>query len=191
LADENTPVRELAAGRAGFDRARRALERLDEAGGRAAFAQRFEKKSLQEAERAPLYSGLAVPADAADSLGARGGYGAAGGMPSAPRASAASRPAGPALRVRDIDSDEEIVVESVQVVGKETLYKRGKQWFAANAQDVDLERDADEIETIERFSEDYFQLVAKNTQMENAVLARQQPGEELIIRLRGQVYRIR
>jgi hypothetical protein len=79
----------------------------------------------------------------------------------------------------------------VQIVGNETLYKRGKQWVAANAQDVDLQRDQDKIKTIERFSDEYFKLTAANTPSENAVLARQQPGEELLIRLRNQVYLIR
>ena len=109
----------------------------------------------------------------------------AGGRPST------SGPAAPAIRLRDIESDEEIVVNSVQIVGNETLYKRGKQWFAANAKDVDLERDAAKVKTVERFSDEYFKLTAANTASENAVLARQQVGEELIIRLRGQVYLIR
>jgi Ca-activated chloride channel family protein len=189
LADENAPARELASAQSGLDRAGLALERLNEAGGRAAFAQRYEKKALQEAERPQLYSGPAIPADAYGGMG--GGYGAARGMPAPGQANAAAAPSSSTLRLRDIDSDEEIVVDSIQVVGTETLYRRGKQWFAANAKDVDLERDAKQIQTVERFSDDYFQLVSKNTPMENAVLARQLPGEELIIRLRGQVYRVR
>ena len=68
---------------------------------------------------------------------------------------------------------------------------RGRVWVAANAADVDVERDKDKIVTVERFSDEYFKLVAANTPSENAVLAWQQPQEELIIRLRGQVYLIR
>ena len=79
----------------------------------------------------------------------------------------------------------------MQIVGKETLYKHGKQWFAASAKDIDLQRDAAKIKIVERFSDDYFKLTAANTSSENAVLARQQAGEELVIRLRGQVYLIR
>jgi Ca-activated chloride channel family protein len=200
LADENAPVTELASREMGVSRARRALERLDESSGRAAFAQRFEKKALQEARLAPQSSRFAVPADAAAPAGGYGaGYGglAGGGVRGAGRGASegeASGPApvtGPALRLRDIESDEETVVTSVQIVGKETLYKRGKQWFAANAKDVDLKRDAAKIKIVERFSDEYFKLTAANTASENAVLARQQAGEELIIRLRGQVYLIR
>jgi Ca-activated chloride channel family protein len=107
---------------------------------------------------------------------------------------AAAAPAGmggPAVRYRDVESDREVAVESVQIVGNETLYRRGNQWFAASAKDVDLKRDADKIKTVERFSDEYFKLVAANTPAENTVLSRQQAGEELIVKLRGQIYLIR
>ncbi|MCO6455033.1 MAG: VWA domain-containing protein, partial [Pirellulaceae bacterium] len=52
LADDQAPARELAAGISG-EQARRALDRLDEAEGRAAFAQRSEKKRLQESLQVP------------------------------------------------------------------------------------------------------------------------------------------
>jgi Ca-activated chloride channel family protein len=77
------------------------------------------------------------------------------------------------------------------VVGKESIYRRGRLWIAANAADVDPERDEDKIVTIERFTEDYFKLIRDNTKSENLLLAQQQAGEELIVRLRGQTYRIR
>ena len=75
-------------------------------------------------------------------------------------------------------------------VGNQTLYKRGKLWIAANAKDVDPSED-DKITTVERFSDAYFKLTAANTESENAVLAMQKSGEELIIKLREQVYRIK
>ncbi len=202
LADENAPVAELANRQLGVSRASQALDRLGESSGRAAFAQRYEKKALQEATQAPRSSSYAMPAEpAADTFGSFGGGGMGGAGNVAGRGQAAglrpgmrgsaSGPAAPALRLRNIDSDEEIVVNSVQIVGKETLYKRGKQWFAANAKDIDLKRDADKVKTVERFSDEYFKLTIANTASENAVLARQKDGEELIIRLRGQVYLIR
>jgi len=186
LADENVQPTELATIDARANRAGLALNRLRESAGRAAFAQRDEKKRLQEASRAPMSSGFYGGArPAADGLGAAEVPGAGGS------AQGAAAPAGPGVTFRDIESDEEVAVETVQIVGKETLYKRGKQWVAANAQDVDLERDRSKIKEIEKFSDEYFRLVADNTASENAVLARQQPGEELLIRLRGQVYLIR
>jgi Ca-activated chloride channel family protein len=177
-----------------MERAREALRRLDQAEGRAGFAQRAEKKFLQEATIAPLASGFAAPAaeaaaDAPYGSGRMGGgLRGAGGMPAA---SAPARASSPVVRYRDVESDREVAVQTVQIVGNETLYKRGSQWFAASARDVDLKRDADKVKTLERFSDEYFKLVAANTPAENAVLARQQAGEELVIKLRGQIYLIR
>lgn len=184
LADDNAQPNELADLDSGIRRTDLALSRLRESAGRAAFAQRAEKKLLREATRVPLASGFGggmAPADEAAAEPSTAG-GAMGGI--------ARTPAGPSVRLRDIESDEEIAVDSVQIVGKETLYKRGKRWFAANAQGVDLAKDRDKIKTVERFTADYFKLVAANTPSENAVLARQKAGEELIIKLRGQVYLI-
>jgi len=192
LADEN-PSPHLAANPAwGFERARESLRRLDLAEGRAGFAQRAEKKFLQESTIAPQSSGFAMPAPAADAGAlAGGGVGRASGMGGMSAAAAPARAGGPAVRYRDVESDREVAVQNVQIVGNETLYKRGSQWFAASVKDIDLTRDADKVKTVERFSDEYFQLVAANTPAENTVLARQQAGEELIVKLRGQIYRLR
>jgi len=191
LADENPPPQVAGGATWGLERARQALRRLDEAEGRAGFAQRAEKKYLQEAIIAPQSSGFALPAaPAMDAAGYGGGLGGMAGRPAA-AASAPAGMAGSAVRYRDVESDREVAVQSVQIVGNETLYKRGNQWFAASAKDVDLERDAGKVKTVERFSDEYFQLVATNTAAENTALSRQQTGEELVIKLRGQIYRIR
>lgn len=58
-------------------------------------------------------------------------------------------------------------------------------------QDIDPEKDSAKIKVVDRFSDDYFKLVADNSAGENAILSRQQPGEELLIKLRGQAYRIK
>jgi Ca-activated chloride channel family protein len=175
LADDQAAPRELADTRRGADRARELLLRLGEAEGKAAFAQRAEKNQLKEAATAPQ----------------AGGFG--GGDFPAPDGKPGKQGAGNAGGVvfRNIDKDEAELAEAVQTIGNETLYKRGKLWIAANAKDVDLEKDAEKIELIERFSDAYFKLTAANTATENAVLARQQAGEELLIKLRGQVYRIK
>ena len=91
----------------------------------------------------------------------------------------------------DIDQDRTVVAEAVQTVGNDALYKRGNLWIAQNAIGVDPAKDKAKIEDVERFSDEYFQLIADNTPEENALLARQQSGEELLIKLRGQVYRIK
>jgi hypothetical protein len=79
----------------------------------------------------------------------------------------------------------------VQNVGNETFYKRGKRWIANNAKDVDPDAKDAKVTTIARFSDEYFKLVRDNTQEENAILAAQQEGEELIVRLRGVAYCIK
>lgn len=203
LADENARADDLARGAAPADRAYRALERLNEASGRAGFAQRAEKRLFQQATKAPQSSGYGSYAPAPGADGASGLATEAYGIPGQAGGiggglSARARAAAPAMTTpargaayRDIETDEQVAVDTVQIVGSETLYRRGKQWVAANAQDVDPDRDRDKIKTVERFSDDYFALVKANTAAQNAVLARQVPGEELLIRLRDQVYLIR
>jgi hypothetical protein len=79
----------------------------------------------------------------------------------------------------------------VQNVGKETFYKRGNRWICNNAKDVDPDAKDAKVTTIKRFSDEYFQLVKDNTQDENAILAAQQEGEELVVRFRGVAYCIK
>ncbi|MCA9203835.1 MAG: VWA domain-containing protein [Planctomycetales bacterium] len=210
LADETSTVNELADARGNAVRARRMLDQLSVAEGRSGFAQRAEKKSLREANQVTQNFNLELAESAADSSAAtpapaatasrpsrsagRGGFG--GGVPTGPAgglpgAMPANQPAAPnGVAYRDIENDRVVVAESVQVVGNETLYKRGNLWVAENAKDVDPEKDKAKIKTIKRFSDDYFKLIAANTASENSVLARQQAGETLLIKLRGQAYRI-
>ena len=175
LADENASPAELAGGRRGGDRARELLMRLNETEGDAAFDQRLEKKQLREAAQAPTSSPLPGVANGPAKRDGSGGFGGGG--------------AG-AVEYLDLASGKKVAADAVQIVGNQALYKRGQLWIAASAQGIDPANDADKIETIERFSDKYFKLTAANSASENAVLARQQPGEELLIKLRGQVYRI-
>lgn len=72
-----------------------------------------------------------------------------------------------------------------------TLYKRGELLIADNAADLDLEEIKDQIIEIPLFSEEYFKIVAQNSEDENRLLASQHPGEELVVKLRGKVYRFK
>jgi Ca-activated chloride channel homolog len=184
LADETSTVRELADVRLHLERAGRAVDRLGEAEGISGFSQRAEKFNFQNAQ--------VTPAASAPAFGG-GGFGGA-----ARPGGTLARAAGPGLSVgrganvyRDIDSDKTIVAESVQNAGKETLYKRGKTWIANNAKDVDPEKDMAKVQEIKRFSDEYFALVRANTPDENAILATQQEGEELLVRFRGQAYLVK
>ena len=82
-------------------------------------------------------------------------------------------------------------VSNMRLVNNQAVYQRGRVWIAANAADVDPDRDKDRIQDVRRFSSEYFALVRTNTTMENQLLASQRADEELIVRLRGQTYRIR
>jgi len=82
-------------------------------------------------------------------------------------------------------------VSRVRQVGNQALYRRGNVVIASNAAWIDPDRDADKVKVIERFSKEYFELVRFNTMEENRILASQAADEELVISLRGQVYRIR
>jgi Ca-activated chloride channel family protein len=169
----------LADLRFGADRAREQLRQLEVASGESGFEQRLDKKELQEATLAPTNGGFAPPASKPADADAAG-FGGGGADGSAP-----------GLVYRDLATGKDVAATAVQTVGSETLYKRGNTWIATSAAEVDLEKDADKIQTVERFSDEYFKLIAANTQAENAVLARQQAGEELLIKLRGQIYRIK
>jgi Ca-activated chloride channel family protein len=184
LADETSKPAELANLRGNVDRARTYSLQLGEAEGVSGVAQRFEKKQFREADQAAapaadLAAGGArkdAYEQAAKTAAAngRGGFGGAG-----------------LNSYRDIKTDKEVVTDAVLQVGNEALYRRGKQLIAENAKDVDVEKDKSKVKTIERFSDEYFKLVDANTATENSLLARQQPGEELLIKLRGQAYLIK
>ncbi len=183
LADENAPVRELADLSSSRRRASLALDRLNQTDGLGGVAQRDDKKSLQEAAQpaAAASPAFGVPGGGSGSFGG-------GGLAKAGRGAAV-----PGLRAantyRDADKDAEVLASGIQNAGKETLYRRGKLWIATNAQKIDPEKDEAKIKRIKRFSEEYFEIVRANTQEENAVLATQQEGEELLVMLRGQAYR--
>lgn len=89
------------------------------------------------------------------------------------------------------EKGEADIVKGVKQVGNQALYRRSNIWFAANAADVDLEKDAKKIQEVQRFSKEYFELVRANTQAENLVLSQQKAEEEVVINLRGQIYRIK
>jgi Ca-activated chloride channel homolog len=197
LADETSTVRELADTRLHLERAGRSVERLAEAGGISGFSQRADKFDLQNAQVAPAASAPAFGA---------GGYGAgepskAGrvlargtampGVPASASTTPGLAPARMANRYRAIDSDAVVVADSIQNAGNETLYRRGKTWIANNAKDIDPEKDKAKIQEVKRFSDEYFALVRANSAEENAVLAAQQEGEELLVRFRGQAFLVK
>ncbi len=92
----------------------------------------------------------------------------------------------------DYEEEKRQSLEGIRQAGDQAMYRRrGKVWVTPDTAGIDLEKDAAKIVEVKLFSEDYFDLIRENTVPENQVLASQQPGEELVVKLRGQVYRIR
>jgi Ca-activated chloride channel family protein len=163
LADDTG--RELAAA----ERLRQAdatVHRLEEAYGRAGFAQRSQKEALRAANRA-----LAPSLSFSDEPGAR----------TAPTADAAAR---------DLETDAPLVVSGIRSVNEQTLYRENNVWVTPETSELDLERDSGKITVVEQFSDAYFELVRENTRAENELLSSQQPGERLLVQFRGRNYLI-
>lgn len=92
----------------------------------------------------------------------------------------------------DYESDRKRKLDAVRQVGNQALYRRGENlWVTPETSEVDLSEAAERIEDVELGSDEYFELVRANTAAENQLLATQQAGEELLVELRGQLYRIR
>jgi Ca-activated chloride channel family protein len=82
-------------------------------------------------------------------------------------------------------------VENVRQVGNNyVLYRRGQIWMMPNTANLDLEKDKDKVVQVKRFSDAYFELVRANTRDQNAVMASQKSGEQLLVNFRGQAYNI-
>ncbi|PQO43293.1 VIT domain-containing protein [Blastopirellula marina] len=186
LADENSSVSDLADARRGgmksFSMAEAETRKLGESAGRSGFAQRLQKGAYQKADRANgAFGGFGG-----------GGFGAPGAAQSAPAtpAAAANAYAGGAV-YQDVDNDRTVVASNIRNVGNETLFLRDKIWIAEDAADIDPVKDEKKIKTVERYSKEYFSLVAANNKQQNALLAQQKPGEQLLCNLRGQYYLIK
>jgi Ca-activated chloride channel family protein len=79
---------------------------------------------------------------------------------------------------------------NVQNVANRALYRRGQQWIDSSIADKDVSKLNATAKTIAQFSDEYFRLAAANSVADNQMLSLQQPGEELIVSIRGQIYRI-
>lgn len=168
--DQNVPRLADVREQRGLQLANRSVDRLSQAEGLSGVAQRAEKKSFQYA----------------DNLDLSGASRGAGGAKAAEARAAAPG----ANTFRNIETDEVEVADNVVEAGGKGLYRRNKRLIAENATDIDPDKDQDKIKNVPRFSDEYFALVKANNSSENAMFARQRSSEELIIKLRGQVYRI-
>jgi Ca-activated chloride channel family protein len=179
LADDQADVRGLARREALNQQASDSLAGLEETEGRMAFGYRAQKQ---------LYKGsnLATP-QANEALAASRGFGVAGGGIGG-AVPANGRPGGQSGNLAGA-TGANTALSGMRQVGSVTIYVRGKTLVAENATDVELESNASIIE-LKRFSDKYFELVSANTAEENLILSEQQEGETLVVKLRGDVYRI-
>ena len=93
-------------------------------------------------------------------------------------------------RVANYEANQTERILSVQNIGNRALFRRGRQWIDSTVADKDIARLNSDAKSIVQFSEEYFRLAAANSAAENQILSVQQPGEELIVSMRGQLYRI-
>jgi hemin uptake protein HemP len=153
--------------RAGARHAGELVERLKEAEGKAAFSQRDFKKQLRGAE-------VAASPEPSRKPGAGRGEAADGAV------------------LRDIDSDSLVRVDAVRVLeGGKTLYRRGNVWYAYDAVKQDMQKLRTETKVVERFSEEYFDIVRAASPATKRVLARQQPAEAVVIEHDGKMYHVK
>ncbi|QDT57350.1 von Willebrand factor type A domain protein [Caulifigura coniformis] len=129
--------------------------------GKAGVAQRFGKNALREANGAPAASKPA-PAD---------------GLPGA-------------ATYFSVD-DKQVVASTVRNLGNQALYKRGRVVVTPDTANLDVEKDAASITTVDRYSSEYFAIVSANSPEENQILANQASDEDLLVRLRGKAYLIK
>jgi Ca-activated chloride channel homolog len=87
------------------------------------------------------------------------------------------------------DADTERV-KGFRQVATNTLYQRGNAWLTPEVSKLSDEK-LKKAEEVERFSDKYFELVRANSVGENQIFASQRKNEELVLKLRGQLYRIR
>ncbi len=176
LADETsrpTLARDSAAFGENSVLSGRRLEALEQAEGQAGVAQRASKQAFKKQDNLSAAPATTAPAGAAGEF--RGANG-----PAAPGSAT----------YFDAQSDKAIVTSTVRQAGNQTAYKRGKQIVTPDTADLDLERDKAKIITIQRYTKEYFDLVAQNTADDNQIMTQQADDEELLVNYRGQTYLI-
>ena len=192
LADET--MRPLLSNAEGMRRARFSLEKLEQSSGLGGVAQRSAKGAFQNSLN------VNEPVTGPRAYGAGGiGRGLSSTM-SGPRKGDQPLGSTPGLAVnsfRDIDTDENVATDSVRQYGNQAVYARSQPGqkeqilVTPETAELDLEKDKDKIEIVDRFSEPYFALVSANSVTENQILSQQRDGEQLLIKLRGKNFLVK
>ncbi|WP_437204429.1 VIT domain-containing protein [Planctomicrobium sp. SH664] len=166
LADDN--VRPEMASTANQARATQSTTQLNEASGQSGFEQRSMKSMFKGANQA--YSG-----DGAFSPPGLGG----GPQPRRPGA------------VFQQDASPAPAKARVFHVGTQTMYRRGKLLMTPETASIDLDKDREKYQVVQRFSPEYFAIIQQNSKAENDLLSQQGEGDELLVRLGTKVVLIR
>lgn len=218
LADETVMPTEVADSD-GFRRnALQATDRLEElsvTSGRRGVDQRALKQQFKNAptadsaglggfgraagEASPGFSRVRSPGrtQSAPASGGSLGFGVGGGRSATPtaRPALANQPAGAEAaeeaEAEDASGIDNAAAPVVRRIGRQTIYKRGKLLVTPETANVDLAKDKQKIVEIERYSAAYFKLVAANDKQQNELLSSQRDDEELLVRIRGQLYLIK
>ena len=169
LADENTPLHELArnASIAGEQ-----LEaKLKETEGRSGVAQRAAKGSFRGRKQALDSSAKSAPAPAAgDARRLAGGGGFGGGVANF-------------SVYQDEETDQEVVVAGCQTIGAKTFFCRNQQWIDSTVTDEMVKN----AKHVTQFSDEYFELADKHGKKLCQYLAFDEP---VMINLDGEAYLI-
>lgn len=102
---------------------------------------------------------------------------------------------------KEIGSDEYSVTTNVRSAGKDVLYCRAvpakpgvagqKVLVTPETAELDLAKLADDVTTIDRYTDAYFALVQANTADENLLFAQQAADEHLLVKLRGKTFLVK
>ncbi len=186
LADETSNIRNIAENR---DRSSVAARDLRQASGREGMLQRFAKGQLKNAKRAPAsaYGG-----------GFGSGFGMAGG--SASGGANYGRPhnsvpmlgkaqgeklvdnLGRGVMFFDHRQDKQIACTTICALGRKTFFLREGRWIDSSV----TEKEEDNAEKIERFSQEYFDLISRHGKQVAKYFVLDEP---VVCKLGGQTYR--
>ena len=142
LADENAKTHDVAHNAAETEKR---LDRLAETAGKSGVQQRGLKGAYQRSARAPALSGPRFRAAPAAGDVATESFGLGGGV---------SYEADSA----DEQAEQEKIVQNVRQLGRKTFYRRGDRWVDSA---VTPEQNQ-QVREVERFSEAYFDLIARH-----------------------------
>jgi len=182
LADERTNLGRPAELR---DRGERAAKPLGDTTGAEGQFGAMNRQALNAAESPSVTAAPGGPEGTGRKLDSKAEMNR-GGAPTTPTANIGYDSAGAYEQGKAAEA-----VENIRQIGNNyVLYRRGQVWMMPSTANLDLEKDKDKVVQIKRFSDEYFNLARANTSDQNAVMASQKSGEQLLVNFRGQAYNI-